>query len=216
MTNRAPQVTVGGIQFDLKLTLLIILVTLVPMINIYWPAITGRPQMTGETAYDRFLLFFAVPVLFVVAWRDRLSDYGFRIGNWREGMKWIAVVCPVMVLVLWLFTRQQTVQYYYQPPTDRTVWRIIWLSGVELFGWEFLWRGLFLFALARVVSPGTAIFLQAIPFACFHMGKPAVETLSTIFGGAGFGFVAWRTQSFAYAWLIHWFILVLTILMVAP
>jgi len=46
----------------------------------------------------------------------------------------------------------------------------------------------------------------------FHLGKPEVETLSTIFGGAAFGFVAWQTQSFLYPFLIHWFILSFTML----
>jgi membrane protease YdiL (CAAX protease family) len=84
--------------------------------------------------------------------------------------------------------------------------RLIYITGVDLFGWEFIWRGLMLFAFARYFGPGPAIFLQAVPFAFMHLGKPEVETLSTIFGGAAFGFVAWQSGSFVYPWLIHWFI----------
>jgi membrane protease YdiL (CAAX protease family) len=36
--------------------------------------------------------------------------------------------------------------------------------------------------------------------------------LSCIFGGSGFGYVAWRTRSFLYPFLIHWFIATLTML----
>ena len=45
-----------------------------------------------------------------------------------------------------------------------------------------------------------------------HLGKPEAETLTTLFGGAGFGFIAWRTQSFYYGWLIHWFLGAFTML----
>ncbi|MFM8875091.1 MAG: type II CAAX prenyl endopeptidase Rce1 family protein, partial [Anaerolineae bacterium] len=51
-----------------------------------------------------------------------------------------------------------------------------------------------------------ALWLHAVPFALAHLGKPEVETLSTIFGGFVFGWVALRTNSFLYAFLIHWFI----------
>ena len=55
-----------------------------------------------------------------------------------------------------------------------------------------------------------ALWLQAVPFAIAHIGKPEIETLSTIFGGFAFGWVAWRTRSFVYPFLIHWYIATLT------
>jgi len=48
-----------------------------------------------------------------------------------------------------------------------------------------------------------------------HIGKPEIETLSTIFGGFAFGWVAWRTRSFLYPFLIHWFISTFIILVSA-
>jgi membrane protease YdiL (CAAX protease family) len=56
------------------------------------------------------------------------------------------------------------------------------------------------------------LWLQAVPFVIAHIGKPEVETLSTIFGGFAFGWVAWRTRSFVYPFLIHWYIATFTIL----
>ncbi|MCA9968127.1 MAG: CPBP family intramembrane metalloprotease, partial [Anaerolineales bacterium] len=94
----------------------------------------------------------------------------------------------------------------------RELWRLIYLNGVDLLGWEFVWRGFMLFGMARVFGPGPAIFLQAVPFAYMHLGKPEIETFSTIFGGAAFGFVAWQSGSFVYPWLIHWFIASFTML----
>jgi len=66
-----------------------------------------------------------------------------------------------------------------------------------------------LFGYARLFG-SHALWLQAVPFALAHLSKPPVETYSTIFGGFLFGLVAWRTRSFVYPFLIHWFIATFT------
>lgn len=200
--------TIGGIEFDLKLTFLIILSTIVPMLDYY-----GH-RLTGVKAYDRFLWYFAIPMLVIVLlFRESPASYGFRLGNWRVGLAWTLAACLSMAIILWFLARSPAMQAYYDARAPaREVGRLIFLNGVDLFGWEFIWRGLILFAFARAFGPGAAIFLQAVPFAFMHLGKPEVETLSTIFGGAGFGFVAWQSESFLYPWLIHWFIATFTML----
>ena len=103
-------------------------------------------------------------------------------------------------------------QRYYAARADGGDLYLIYITGVDLLGWEFIWRGLLLFGLARVLGPGPAIFLQAVPFAFMHIGKPPLETFSTIFGGAAFGFIGWQSRSFLYPFLIHWFVSVFTIM----
>ena len=200
--------TISGIEFDLKLTFLIILSTIIPMLDYY-----GH-RLTGVKAYDRFLWYFAIPMLVIVLlFRESPASYGFRLGNWRIGLAWTLAACLSMAIILWFLARSPAMQAYYDARAPaREVGRLIFLNGVDLFGWEFIWRGLMLFAFARAFGPGPAIFLQAVPFAFMHLGKPEVETLSTIFGGAGFGFVAWQSESFLYPWLIHWFIATFTML----
>ncbi len=199
--------TIGGVEFDLKLTLIIILSTVIPMIDYY------QHRLFATKAYDRFVFYFVVPML-IILWlfRESPGEYGFKIGNWKVGLAWTLAAAAVMAMILWYVARTPGMQQYYNARAPREVWRLVWLNGVELFAWEFIWRGFVLFGLAKVLGPGPAIFLQAVPFAFMHLGKPEVETLSTIFGGAGFGFVAWQTDSFLYPWLIHWFIATFTTL----
>lgn len=193
--------TIGGIHFDLKLTLVIILTTVVPMLDYY-----GHSP-TGTKAYDRFLFYFVLSIAVIyLIFREQPAAYGLQLGNWREGLFWTAVGVIGMGALLWYLARTPAMASYYNARAPQSTFRLIYLTGVELFAWEFVWRGLLLFALARVVGPGPAIFLQAVPFAFMHLGKPEIETLSTIFGGAAFAFVAWRTQSMLYPWLIHWYI----------
>lgn len=194
-------VTIGGVEFDLRLTFLVIFSTIVPMLDYY------SHRLTGTKAYDRFLLYFVLSMLVIVLlFRESPREYGWRLGNWRRGIGYTVAGCAGMALILWFVARGDGMQNYYEAKASQDVGRLIVLTGIDLFGWEFLWRGLMLFALARYFGPGPAIWLQAVPFALMHLGKPEIETLSTIFGGAAFGFVAWQSKSFLYPFLIHWFI----------
>ncbi len=200
-------VTIGGVEFDLKLTFLIIYSTVVPMLDYY------NHRLTGTKAYDRLIFYFIIPMLIILfVFREPPKEFGFQLGDWRSGLVWVLIGCVGMAIILWFVSRTPGMKEYYSARAPSSVGRLIFLNGVELFAWEFMWRGILLFVYARYLGPGPAIFLQAVPFAFMHLGKPEVETISTIFGGAAFGFVAWQTQSFVYPWLIHWFIASFTML----
>ncbi|HEY75864.1 MAG TPA: CPBP family intramembrane metalloprotease [Thermoflexia bacterium] len=157
----------------------------------------------GSQLPTRTLLYLVIPLLIVLLiFRESPARYGFRIGDWRAGLVltaigWIGAAAVVLAVRKTASFRT----YYGQAAVGRLPF---WLAdGIELFGWEFLFRGFLLFALYRACGP-LAILLQAVPFALAHIGKPELETLSCIFGGAFFGYVAWRTRSFLYPFLIHW------------
>ncbi len=198
-------IVIGGVSFNLKLTLIIILTTVIPMLDAY------QHEIIGIRAYDRFIAYFILPAFITIfLFRESLSEVGLRLGNWREGILWVLVVCIAMGIILYFFARLPSMRLYYASRTPDGLPTLLFRTGVEMFAWEFIWRGFLLFGLARYLGPGPAIFLQAVPFAFMHLGKPEIEALTTIFGGAGFGFVAWRTQSFLYTWLIHWFMIAFT------
>lgn len=199
--------SIAGIEFDWHIVLVIIICTVIPMLDWY-----GH-KITATKAYDRFILYFIIPTLVIhFLFREPLSDYGFQWGNWRVGLAWTVGVCLVMAVVLYFIARQPSMVDYYQLRAPKSVAGIIYYTGVDLWGWEFMWRGFMLFAFARAFGPGAAIWLQAIPFAFMHLGKPEVETLTTLFGGVGFGFIAWQSDSFIYPFFIHWFIAAFTMM----
>jgi len=166
--------TIGNVDFDLKITFIIILGTILPMIDYY-----GH-HITGVKAYDRFVLYFIIPMLIILLiFREKPSTYGLLIGDWKTGLKWTVIGIVGMAVVLWVVARTPAMQQYYKAKAPEST--------------------------AYLIS-GPAIWIQAIPFAFMHFGKPELETLSTIFGGAAFGFIAWQSGSFLYPFLIHWFI----------
>lgn len=197
--------TIGGVEFDLKLTLIIVLGTILPMLDWY------NHTIFPIKAYDRVVLYFVIPAIVIwVLFAEPLSNYGFKWGKWPEGILWVVGVCAIMAVILYFVARTPAMIAYYKTRAPESVPYLIYITGVDLFGWEFIWRGLMLFGLAKVLGPGPAIFLQAVPFAFMHLNKPELETLTTIFGGAGFAFIAWRTDSFVYPFFIHWFIAAFT------
>jgi membrane protease YdiL (CAAX protease family) len=161
---------------------------------------------------DRFLLYFIIPLLVTVfLFRQNPREYGFTFGDWKLGLTYTLIGTALMAPVIYfLGQNNESMKVYY----ERFVVGLPWTTFLDLLGWEFFFRGWILFAYARKFGP-EALWLQAVPFALAHVGKPEVETLSTIFGGFAFGWVAWRTKSFFYPFLIHWFIATFIILVAA-
>lgn len=170
-------------------------------------------NFTGTKAYDRLILFMIIPILMILLVEKKtLKDYGFQLGDWKAGLAIMAVSVAVMAPILWFITKSNPamIDYY----VDRYSSSMIGLVFLDLIGWEFLFRGWILFGYQREFGDN-AIWLQAVPFAIAHIGKPEVETLSTIFGGFLFGLIAWKTKSFLYPFLIHLFINAFTIMVAA-
>lgn len=191
------------LKFNWNVVIATIVSTLLLMVDHYH-------RLTDSKPLDRFILYLVIPLFFiVVVLRENPKDYGFQLGDWKAGLALTGIVIAIAAPILWLTARgDPTMQKYYE-----------WLLGpnlpsyvfLDLIGWEFIFRGWLLFGYARAYGPD-ALWLQSVPFALAHIGKPEVETLSTIFGGFLFGLVAWRTKSFLYPFLIHYFIFAFTVL----
>lgn len=197
----------GTLRVDWRVFTVVVVSTLTLVIEHYH-------RFFDHKSYDRLLLYLCVPLLVILLiFRESPDRYGFRLGDWRAGLALTAIGCGGLALVMSILARTGEFRSYYahRPDTALPLWLDI---GVDLFGWEFLFRGFLLFALYPVCGP-YAILLQAVPFTIAHLGKPEMETLSCIFGGSAFGYVAWRTQSFLYPFLIHWFLMLFTVLLVS-
>lgn len=153
----------------------------------------------------RTLLYLVIPLLIVLlVFRDSPAAYGVRLGDWRAGLVLTAIACAGLTVIMLVVARTSSFQTYYEHSVETRL--PFWLGdGIELLGWEFFFRGFLLFSLYRTCGP-LALVIQAVPFALAHFGKPELETLSCIFGGTAYGYVAWRTRSFLYPFLIHWFL----------
>ena len=193
------------LNFDWKIVTITIASTLLLMVDHYH-------RMTPYKYLDRLILYFFIPIMFIlIVFRENLHDNGLTFGDWKAGLIITVAGILLMAPVIWYLGKSDpSMTDYYKPYVNG----LPWTTFLDLIGWEFFFRGWILFGYARKFGP-EALWLQAVPFALAHIGKPEVETLSTIFGGFAFGWIAWRTRSFLYPFLLHWFIGTFIILVAA-
>ena len=189
------------LHIDWKIAVITVVSTLLVMADYYY-------SPTTQNHFDSILLFILIPIaVTVIVFNDKPADFGLKIGDWKTGILLVFLGLIFMTPIIWyLGTREPGMQGYYSFSQEGLIWK----KALEIFGWEYLFRGWILFGYARKYG-SDALWLQAVPFAVAHIGKPDIETLSTIFGGFAFGWVAWRTGSFLYSFIIHWFIAILII-----
>ncbi len=190
-----------------KATVALVAVTVVVSVGHY------RSPLLPTSLTNDTLLYLGVPLaVILLVFRQSPLDYGLRPGNWREGLAWPAGGIALMAVVALLFALNGDFQTFYvkyfavrNPGGGLDAWAL--RSGVQMFAWEFLFRGFLLFALIDAFGP-RAILIQAVPFALAHLGKPEWETYTSIAGGLLSGWMTYRVRSFYPAWLIHWALIV--------
>jgi len=193
------------LKIDWKIAVITVVSTLLITADYYY-------SPTSKNYFDSILFYIVIPLgITIFIFRDSPADYGFKLGDWKIGLLLTFLGILLMAPIIWyLGTREAGMQNFYSYSQEGLIWK----KALEIFGWEYIFRGWILFGYARKYG-SDALWIQAVPFAIAHLGKPEVETLSTIFGGFAFGWVAWRTGSFLYPFLIHWFISALIIIVSA-
>ena len=190
-------------KIDWRVALITILSTLL-IILAYSYSFTPYPYLERLAEYTILPL---IVILFV--FQENPMDYGLRLGDWKAGLIITAAAILISAPILyWAVKVSSALQIFY---AERFTSLFYFPILVELIGWEFICRGFIIFGYEKKFGANT-LWLQAVPFALAHLGKPSLETFSTLFGGFAFGWVAWRTRSVLYPFLIHSFVTIFTIL----
>jgi len=119
----------------------------------------------------------------VLVWHENPRRYGLALGDWRLGLPVAIAGIAIMAVAIAILGQLPDFRIYYTVlAAQRPAWRLILDAGVDMFAWEFFFRGWLLGAF-RPRYGTDAIWLQMIPFALMHVWKPELEVLSTIVGG---------------------------------
>jgi membrane protease YdiL (CAAX protease family) len=173
-----------------------------------------NPAMQRIQAFDRLLLFAAVPMFVIVfGFRDRPSRYGVRLGEWRLGLVLTIAGCALMTpLVLWFATQPEGRLWY--APSWSNLPDVFVTNAVDLGAAEFLFRGFLMFTLVRAIGP-VGVLVATLPFVFSHLTKPELELFSTLAGGMAYGWLAWRTGSIVWGAIAHTYIVTLAMAVAA-
>jgi uncharacterized protein len=169
------------------------------------PALTAGAYLFAAT----FVLFGLVPALIVkLVFRERLADYGVRLGNVPLTCRSLLILVPIMLSIAWLSARDPAVRAYY--PLNRSAGLSPGMFGFHaatylLFylGWEFHFRGFLQHGLRETMGDWQAILVQIAASTLAHLGRPAAETYAAIGAGLLWGVLAFRTRSLLSGLLQH-------------
>ncbi|RMG20360.1 MAG: CPBP family intramembrane metalloprotease [Deltaproteobacteria bacterium] len=182
--------------------------------RLFGSAFSGHPF---EPLYDHlywfgasFVLYGLIPLGIVLLLPgERLRDYGIGLGAWRLGLKVTLLFAAVMVPLVFVVSRIEGLGFTRTYPLDPDAvrsWTFFWVYepwyALYFVAWEFLFRGFLLFGLARRIGTH-AIWVQLIPFALMHAGKPELEAYGSIVAGVALGILALRTRSFWWGAFLH-------------
>ncbi|MDD5038062.1 MAG: CPBP family intramembrane metalloprotease [Dehalococcoidales bacterium] len=158
-----------------------------------------------NTWLSAFVYYAVLPILVIlIIMRKNPLDFGLRSGSPRIWGLYVLVICLVAAAVLYAASFIPSLRSYYLMDEFKLAGYIL-TSCLSLSASEFIYRGFLLFGLKEKFKEGS-ILLQMIPFALVHLAKPELETISTLFTGILFGYVAFRGKSYWPAFIIHLFI----------
>ena len=208
-----------GMPLPVRETVVIGVTTFALLIDYYHDLALPQSPILSQ-GIDRPLLFLVVPLAALLLLGERPSDYGLRLGNWRLGVPvMLAAMLVLTPVILWLSGQPDFIGYYRldaqaerSVPHDQLGFALAGFAA-DVLSAEFLFRGFLMWTLVRVAGPA-GILMATIPFVFSHLGKPELETLTTLVGGLAFSWLAWRTRSVLYGGVVHAFILDLLLILV--
>lgn len=161
------------------------------------------------TFLTAFVLFALVPWAVIrFVFHERMSDYGWQLGDRSFGWKAAAIMAPIMILST--IPSASMPEFVAEYPLDKSAGESAgaFLSHAVMYlffyiGWETLFRGFMQFGL-RSLGDWNAILIQTAISAIAHIGKPSGEIYSSILGALVWGIVVFRSKSLLYVLIVHW------------
>jgi membrane protease YdiL (CAAX protease family) len=196
-------VTIAGLRLPLNETVVVIATTLVLIIDYYHPLSLLNWPIGEELSIGlgRVGLFLVMPLLTLLLLGERPHEHGLRVGEWRIGLPVVVVLAALVTPIILVAAGLPDFRLYYRHEPAALPGAVVG-NVLDVASAEFLFRGFLMWTLIRVAGP-MGVVLATFPFVFTHLGKPELETLSTFFGGLGFGWIAWRTRSVLYGALLH-------------
>jgi membrane protease YdiL (CAAX protease family) len=166
--------------------------------------VLARYHQIGSAWTSSLLYYLVMPLVVLGALRRNPLQFGMGPGNPKVWGWQVLIACLVLAPILYGASRLPAFQSYYRMDGfNPAVYALE--TFVYLLGWEYIFRGFLLFGLKDRLKEG-AILVQMVPFVLLHLGKPELETISTVFTGIYFGYLAYRGNSYWPAFIIHLFI----------
>jgi membrane protease YdiL (CAAX protease family) len=169
----------------------------------------GPGWPSAVTVLWRSAFYLVLPLLSLILLRLSPAKVGFGLGQPGRWIRDIGLLYVVMLPFVYLASRQPDFQraypfFAFERLGTGSLLLGFGIRAVEMYIWEFLFRGYLLFGFERRVGGAAAIAIQTIPFAIMHAGKPGPEAIGSIVAGIALGIIALRNRSFIPGAILHW------------
>lgn len=172
----------------------------------------NNAAMTAEpyTYLSAFLLLGLLPLAIIKFWfKEPLSSYGLRIGDWKF---WIPAAFIVGLIMVGLaYPSAKDPKFLAEYPLYKGVGDSTAIFAahciVYLFfytGWEIFFRGFVQYGLLSRFGAWGAILVQSALSCLAHIGKPDSEIFSSLLGALVWGIMVFRSKSIWPAIITHW------------
>ncbi len=186
-----------------------------------WSQFRSATALSWEDYYLLNIALLLTPAIVYITLFSGLliDDFGLRSGNRKAGLQFAAAGWLAFLPVIAFVAGRPEFQDYYLSNL-RASRALMWVGNREtldwgrwafcclvmtvyMLAWEWFFRGFLLFGLRRRFPTWFAIGFQAMLFCLLHLGKPAMEVVSSLAGGVLLGVVALRLSSMVPCFLIH-------------
>jgi membrane protease YdiL (CAAX protease family) len=156
-----------------------------------------------------FLMLGVLPGIFFYSFFE-LSTTGYSVVQYVGNAGWLLLgALAGLILITTFFSSKAKEVHSVVPKMRLQNWRIdhLLLSmagwGLYLLSYEFIFRQLLLFSWAEAYGSYTAILVNVVLYALFHLPKGKLETLGSIPFGIILCLVSLQSGSFLPAFLLH-------------
>jgi len=176
----------------------------------------GDPELLDffASVWQFFVFFFlmlVLPLMYIkFRMKKKIKDFGFGLGDRKFGFRLVLIVIPLIILpIMYFASGMEDLQNEY--PLSKAIikrhdlifiYEILYII-LYYITWEFYFRGFLLFGLKNKFGATAAILIQTISSCLIHLGKPEGEIIGSIIIGILFGYIALRTKSIWYVFLMH-------------
>lgn len=218
-------------QMDRKTLVVFVSVTLLLLVFNFWGlpsrfAGTGFHERIADILGDGYRSYFrllpyqywgvsslvirvlAPLAIITLVLRESPRLWGFSLkGQWshvRPYLLFVAVMLPLLFLASALPSFQAKYPLYaFAVEGGWHFWGWQLFYGLQFFGLEAFFRGFMLFGLYPKLGV-YSIPVMVIPYTMIHFGKPTPEAFAAVVAGFALGYLALRSRSFVWGWMLHW------------
>lgn len=165
-------------------------------------------QLIYWSIWSSFFYFVVPGCIIKFIWKEKLSDYGFKIkgalNGWPIYVGMFLIIIPCVIFVSYEKGFQATYPFY-EPPRENfmgkmLVWEIFY--AMQFITLEFFFRGFMVHGLKHKLGI-YAIFAMVVPYCMIHFTKPLPECLGSIIAGIVLGTLSYKYKSVILGACIH-------------